>query len=70
MDPEQQAVARLQQELPRFTGLSPEEARRLAAELGVTLRVLEPGALHTMEFRSDRVTADLRGGRLADPRVG
>lgn len=65
-----QARARLEPELPRFAGLTPEEAQPLADELGVVLRVLEPGAMSTMEFRSDRVTADTRDGRLVDPRIG
>ena len=59
----------LERELPRFDGSTPTEAQALADELGVVLRVLAPGAMYTMELRTDRVTADLRDGRLADPRV-
>ena len=59
----------LERELPRFVGLTPEEARSLADELGVALRVLEPGSLYTMDLRTDRVTAETADGRLVDPRV-
>lgn len=70
MEPiEDAARARLEPELPRFVGLTPEEARPLADELGVVLRVLEPGSFYTMEIRSDRVTADTVDGRLVDPRI-
>lgn len=64
------AQARLEPELPRFVGLTVDEGRALADELGVVLRPLEPGAIVTMEFRSDRVTTGLADGRLVDPRVG
>jgi hypothetical protein len=60
---------RLEPELGRFEGLGPDEGRQLADELGVALRLLEPDAMYTMEFRSDRVTADLVDGRITAPRI-
>lgn len=73
MDPEDvigAAQARLEPELPRFAGLTPAEGETLAAELGVVLRVIEPDGFYTMDFRTDRVSADLTDGRLVNPRVG
>lgn len=64
------AQARLEPALARFAGLTPAEGETLAAELRVVLRVIEPGGFYTMDFRADRVTADLADGRLVDPRVG
>ena len=57
-------------DLSHFEGLTPDEGQRLADELGLALRLIEPGSLHTMEFRSDRVTADLVDGRITGARIG
>jgi hypothetical protein len=73
MNPEDVVAAakdRLEPELPRFVGLTPVEGEALAAELEVTLRVIEPGGFYTMDFRTDRVSADLEDGRLLNPRLG
>jgi hypothetical protein len=69
-NPIQDAEARLGPEVPRFAGLTPEEGEALAAELGVHLRAVPPDAVITMDYRTDRVTATLRDGRLVDPRLG
>lgn len=73
MEPEESMYAardRLTPELPRFVGLTPEEAEALAAELGVVLRAVPPDAILTMDYRTDRVTAVVVDGRLTDPRLG
>jgi hypothetical protein len=70
MDPIRAAQERLEPELPRFEGLTEAEGEALAAELGVVLRAVPPDGVITMDYRTDRVTATLRDGRLADPHVG
>ena len=61
---------RLQQEAPRFVGLTEDEATALAAELGAALRLGPVDGVYTMEFRYDRVTALTENGRVVSARAG
>ncbi|GAA3001067.1 I78 family peptidase inhibitor [Kitasatospora albolonga] len=46
-----------------YLGLTAERARLLAAERGWSaVRVLEPGALITLEYREDRLNLQVRDG--------
>ncbi|MFC5643987.1 MULTISPECIES: I78 family peptidase inhibitor [Kitasatospora] len=50
-------------EVADYRGLPVEVARTLAADRGWrTVRELEPGALLTMEYRSDRLNLTVRDG--------
>jgi hypothetical protein len=61
---------RLQQEAPRFVGLTEDEARALAAEIGAVLRLGPVDGIFTMEYRYDRITALTEEGRVVSARVG
>ncbi|MEV4558510.1 I78 family peptidase inhibitor [Kitasatospora sp. NPDC049285] len=51
--------------LADYLGLPEEPARALAAERGWrTVRVLAPGELVTMEYRSDRLNLTVRDGEV------
>lgn len=49
---------------PDFLGLTPEQARDLATERGLALRVRDAGRGYAMtaDLRPNRVTAELEGG--------
>ncbi|KQV13332.1 MULTISPECIES: I78 family peptidase inhibitor [unclassified Kitasatospora] len=48
-----------------YVGLAADEAERLAAERGWrVVRVLEPDAMITMEYREDRLNLTVRNGRV------
>lgn len=59
----------LAQEAPAFVGLTPDEARARAAELGITFRVIEPGSMYTMDIRTDRITAEAPEGVVVSAQV-
>lgn len=63
-------VAELASLLPRFVGLTPAQGLALAKELGVTLRVIEPGKAYTMDYRTDRITADAPAGVITTAKIG
>jgi hypothetical protein len=54
-----------------FLGLDVEEARELAARLGLQLRLITPevDALH-LDLRPTRMTLDVRTGRVTQARAG
>ncbi len=55
----------------RFVGLRLDEAARLASELGLRLRVIEPDRAYTMEFDEGRITVTAGpDGRVESARVG
>jgi hypothetical protein len=58
---------RLQQEAPRFVGLTEDEATALAAEVGAQIRM---GQIFTMDYRPDRITAVTEDGRVVSAQVG
>ena len=59
----------LQRAAAGFVGLTADEARARAGELGITLRVIEPGGVYTMDIRTDRITAETQDGRVVTARV-
>jgi hypothetical protein len=58
-------------DLPALAGRSVEEARAIVAAAGGVTRTVEPGGSVTLDYRPDRVTLVVAGGRVvATPTVG
>ena len=58
-------------DLPRFVGLTLDEARQAAEHEGLRVRVIEPGMAYTMDYREDRVNLRLGpDGKVASARRG
>lgn len=67
----QQQRASLEGYRKRFIGLSAGDARRLAGELKLNVRIMDLDAdeWHTPDIRHDRLTLDVKDGRVADAEV-
>ena len=58
-------------DLPRFVGLTLDEAGQVARAEGLHLRVIEPGMVYTMEYLENRVNVTVGvDGRITSARRG
>lgn len=63
--------ANLEKYRERFIGLTADDARRLADELEIDLRIIDLDAVewHPPDLRYDRLTLDVKDGRVAGASV-